>query len=392
MKTIAIVSIAACTAFACSLQSSEKTNRTTQTVTGTCSGWTVVASPNIGSQDNVLGAISGPAPDDVWAVGQYVQDANPDFQQTLAQHFDGTAWSVVPTPDVGSQANTLYSVTTPGHLAWATGYFIGADNSPQSLIEKWDGQAWTVVDHPHVGESDWLYGVSAFSPSDIWAVGATRDDDGAFHTLIEHFDGRSWSIVSSPNPGSSGNQLYGVLARAQDDAWAVGSRVDGSDPDRGLIVHWDGARWSAVASPSSDSTVLLHGVSGPVLGSLHAVGTAASNVTGARAVALSGHGSDWAFQSAASVGLGDNALYSVTSAADPEWAAGTYLDPPSGNNFTLIERETAAGWVRVDSPNPSVGGSNILGGVARVGAHDVWAVGTFDGPNARQTLILHNCE
>jgi len=42
------------------------------------------------------------------------------------------------------------------------------------------------------------------------------------------------------------------------------------------------------------------------------------------------------------------------------------------------------------SPNPGLGngGNAILGGAAALGAHDVRAVGTFDGPNAGQTLIL----
>jgi hypothetical protein len=46
----------------------------------------------------------------------------------------------------------------------------------------------------------------------------------------------------------------------------------------------------------------------------------------------------------------------------------------------------------VPSPNPGLahgGGSTVLGGVAAFGPGDVWAVGYFDGANARRTLILH---
>jgi hypothetical protein len=43
------------------------------------------------------------------------------------------------------------------------------------------------------------------------------------------------------------------------------------------------------------------------------------------------------------------------------------------------------------SPNPGLanGGNTVLGGVVAFGPDDAWAVGTFDGPNARQTLIVH---
>lgn len=39
------------------------------------------------------------------------------------------------------------------------------------------------------------------------------------------------------------------------------------------------------------------------------------------------------------------------------------------------------------SPNATTDGNNFLGGIAIIGS-DVWAVGTYDGPDAAQTLIL----
>src|SRR5215831_17270623 len=66
-----------------------------------CSGdWTQVDSPNVGGQDNVLAAVSGSRSDDVWAVGQFAPDSNPNITLTLALHFDGAAWSIVATPNV----------------------------------------------------------------------------------------------------------------------------------------------------------------------------------------------------------------------------------------------------------------------------------------------------
>ena len=52
----------------------------------------------------------------------------------------------------------------------------------------------------------------------------------------------------------------------------------------------------------------------------------------------------------------------------------------------------AGGWRIVPSPSPGLahGGNTVLGGVLAFGPHDAWAVGAFDGANARRTLILHD--
>jgi hypothetical protein len=386
--------IAACSAPRPSSEGREATAQEAQSSTAACTGaWDVVPSPNLGGQDNVLGAVAGESPNDVWAVGLYVRDDQPDFTQTLTQHFDGAAWSVVPSPNAGDQANTLYAVATAGERAFATGYFIDAVRSPRSLIEAWDGTAWTLVDHPHAGHSDWLYSVSAVSASDVWAVGSSRDADGVFRTLTEHFDGRRWVRVPSPNPGENGDQLYGVVARAADDVWAVGQRTGDEGPDRALVLRWDGAEWRVAHTPNEGaSSALLYSVSGGSGSELTTVG-ASSTDEGSRTLAAVARHRRWGVEPSADVGAGDNFLYSVSAAVGATtWALGTYLDPASGNDFTLVEQSTAKGWAQVTSPSPSSNGNNILGGVARVGAHDVWAVGTFDGANARQTLTLHHCE
>src|SRR5271165_825531 len=71
-------------------------------------GWNVVPSPNTSrTGDNVLTKIGGRSPSDIWAVGQVAPDSDPNVTQSFAVHYDGTAWSVIPTPNVGTQANAL---------------------------------------------------------------------------------------------------------------------------------------------------------------------------------------------------------------------------------------------------------------------------------------------
>ncbi len=225
--------------------------------------WDQVTSPNIGASDNVLASVAVNAANDIWAVGQYAPDSNPNMTLTLVNHFDGQSWLVVPSPNVGANSNALYSVAVKSGTAWAVGYYLDDSFTTRSLIETWDGARWEIVDHPHTGASDLLFAVTAVSTSDVWAVGSKTDSSGGFQTVIEHFDGTTWSIVPSPNPGAIGNQLFAVKAISADSVWATGERTGTHEPDSALIEHWDGTSWSVVNTPTdAASSTVLYGVSG----------------------------------------------------------------------------------------------------------------------------------
>jgi hypothetical protein len=353
-------------------------------------GWTVVTSPNQGSQDNVLASVAVGAANDVWAVGQFAPDENPNITRTLVNHFDGTNWSLVASPNVGERANALLGVAAKGGNAWAVGYYFDAGFAPRSLIELWDGTKWSVVDHPQPGAGDWLFGVSAVSPTEVWAVGFQRDRFGSFATLIERFDGKRWSTIHSPNPGAAGNQLYGVVAVASDDVWAVGQQVGLRGPDRSLVEHWDGRCWSVVSTPGDrQASTQLFSVSALQNGRPRAVGDSQDNVAPAGVLAESSDHGRFTVTSAANAGA-ESHLYGVAAVAgEVAWAVGGFVDPVSGNFNTLIEQSSASGFTPVSSANATQNGNNILSSVAAVSATEAWAVGTFDGANARQTLILH---
>src|SRR5512135_2821947 len=95
---------------------------------------------------------------DVWAVG--------DNTGPLIEHWDGTKWSLVPTPSAAA-AGTLNAVTaTAANDVWAVG-FAGGSN----LVMHFDGTSWSVAPAPLVRNSH-LSGVSAMSSTDVWAVGS----------------------------------------------------------------------------------------------------------------------------------------------------------------------------------------------------------------------------
>src|SRR5262249_47139512 len=67
---------------------------------------------------------------------------------------------------------------------WAVGDGIG------TLIEHWNGTQWSLVKSPNPGMAfNNLYGVAAIAANDVWAVGSSSDDPQNIHvkTLIEHW-------------------------------------------------------------------------------------------------------------------------------------------------------------------------------------------------------------
>jgi hypothetical protein len=84
----------------------------------------------------------------------------------------------VPTPALtGGSKSTLNGVVSFGPAnAWA----VGKGRNGAALAEHWNGSSWSVVASPNVGGSDnLLNGVSA-TTGDVWTVGSS---DVFAHTL-----------------------------------------------------------------------------------------------------------------------------------------------------------------------------------------------------------------
>lgn len=162
------------------------------------------SSRNPGSTGNQLNAVA--AGGEVWAVG-YFTDEN-FIAHTLVEHWNGI-WDVIPSPDQGNNGSYLQSVTVEGlNSVWAVGYYIDENLVSQTLVEHWDGQSWTIIPSPNRGtDGSQLNGIIdvSFGP-ELWAVGYSGQGNGV-QTLIERWNGSVWTIVDSPNPGISGNYL-----------------------------------------------------------------------------------------------------------------------------------------------------------------------------------------
>jgi hypothetical protein len=181
--------------------------------------------------DGTIFGVSADATNDVWAVGSVAEAA------TFVEHYDGNSWTVVPSPSPGAGFNILFGVVAlaPNDV-WAAGYFTEQVNSTRptkTLIEHWDGTSWKIVSSPNVGphsvyQSNELWGITAVSATDIWAFGALFAADGSEQqsTLVLHWNGTNWSIVPSPNPVNGSFRadiLFGGTVIPTGDLWLVGN-------------------------------------------------------------------------------------------------------------------------------------------------------------------------
>jgi hypothetical protein len=83
------------------------------------------------------------SPTDVWAVGD--QGVTDSSSSTLIEHWNGTAWSIVPSPSPGSDSD-LTGVTTSNAAndVWAVGYYDPTGTAQgQTLTLNWNGTTWT---------------------------------------------------------------------------------------------------------------------------------------------------------------------------------------------------------------------------------------------------------
>jgi hypothetical protein len=283
-------------------------------------------------------------------------------------------WSVVPSPNRGSSYNDLYGVSCVSAAdCMAVGTYEGSTGPFQTLIESWNGTSWSLVPSPNLGTGiSQLSGVSCVSAADCMAVGY---GSGGLQTLIESWNGTSWSVVPSPSPGTGSNQLASVSCVSAADCTAVGGTGTQT-----LVESWNGTSWSVVPSPNRAGSNALEDVScvpAPAV-SCAAVGLNDS-ASGKRRTTLieSWNGTSWSVVPSPNWGgTGRSALSGVScvSAADCT-AVGESVSLK--RLATLIEAWNGTRWSVVPSPTRgNVGGG--LGGVSCVSAADCTAAGVFE--------------
>jgi len=350
--------------------------------------WQIVPSPDPGTFPTLV-AVGASSASDAWTVGHYANNTNSAYF-SLAEHWNGSAWAVVPTPNPFGTENILNAVAdlSPAN-AWAVGYSADTSNyyNPvyQPLVEHWDGTSWGAVPAAtdSNGLADVLSGVAAVSATDVWAVGTHFDaaiggDDG----LIEHWDGSRWNIVPSP---ASALNLTSVAAISASDVWAAGAASTGGQP---VFEHWDGKAWTAFSGPLvSAGYVAAIGITAVSASDVWAVGTTRETVRGAPYQTLSEHwnGHKWSIVPSPDPVTGNNLFLQAAAISSSDvWAVG-YDYGSTGGASPLLANWDGAKWNTVRAPVPGGTQYNELAAVAALSTGTVWAVGRSD----YEDLIIH---
>ena len=143
--------------------------------------WTHVASPSVPQFSNHLYSVAATPDGDVWAVG--ASHRGTDVWQTLVLHkpAGSSDWSIVPSPNVAVITSLNGVVALSDSNVWAAGEYSRGTKGKgsQTLLMHWDGKAWTVVPSPNPTQNSSLTSVIALSPNELWAAGASTGATGA---------------------------------------------------------------------------------------------------------------------------------------------------------------------------------------------------------------------
>jgi hypothetical protein len=332
--------------------------------------WQVVPTPDIGTASR-LEDVTVVSANDIWAVGQA-------GESTLTLHWNGTQWSIVPSPNVtgnGVQNDLRGVYAVASNDIWAVGATSDLYNSPgwKTLTMHWNGSEWSIVPSPNLtelGTCNSLQAVAAISSNDVWAVGGIPQGYcGNEKAILMHWDGSAWTIVPAPAETALwySSSRFGVAAVASNDVWTTGDRQP---------FHWDGSEWTVVAGAGD---VLK--ASAAAANSVWTVGSYTYYdgyyTYGPFPEAFYWDGTQWRGTVPQSPTSNETFNGVVAIAANDVWAMG------SSGKFTLTEHWDGANWSIVPSangnPNPgsNLSVANVLVAADAVSSTNVWAVGYY---------------
>jgi hypothetical protein len=314
------------------------------------SNWNLVANPQPNPHGSVLLAVDAASDSDIWAAGY--QGRIWRRPHSMIQHWNGSSWSIVDDTHPSVDGDVLNGIAAlSANDIWAVGFSKQGDDAQNTLVEHWDGTSWTVVPSPNTDRlTNSLEDVLALGPDDVWAVGSTTGGHHKQRTLAMHWDGIHWSIVHTPNPGDVWDYITAIDGSSANDIWAVGDKgyrthAGYAAIPKTLTLHWDGATWSVIDSPHVPGKIgdYLNDVDSIATNDVWAVGT---DKAGSSTLAIHWDGSAWLTVPTQDPGNSGNWLEAVSATSSQDvWVAGQRfdtdqdyqgMDPPS-TSATLTE-------------------------------------------------------
>ncbi|HEX7278724.1 MAG TPA: fibronectin type III domain-containing protein [Solirubrobacterales bacterium] len=226
---------------ACTAVGLYRTSSTSATFAARWNGvsWAVQSTPNpIGATGGSLLGVSCTSGTACTAVGYYYNSSG--TRLTLAESWNGSVWSIQTTPNrTGATQNILLGVScSAANACTAVGGDFPAGGGPQeTLAERWNGTAWSIqssVNHSS-SQASVLEGVSCLVTNACTAVGS-HISGGVNLTLAERWINTSWALLTTPNPtGATFSSLRSVACASLSECIAPGHYKTSAGVERAMI-------------------------------------------------------------------------------------------------------------------------------------------------------------
>jgi hypothetical protein len=187
--------------------------------------WNLVQVPSDTSFYSSLTSISVISPRDIWAAGNASWGSS---NRPLIEHFNGRSWRIIPMPDQGiKHRDALQIKAITDHNVWLVGYHETNKVGPhtlwtKTLIEHWNGSRWSLIPSPNsTCHQNVLGSITMLGPQDGWAAGAGNYCGRTkAKGIIERWNGQSWTLVPL---AKSGAEFSSLVFPTSATGWAVGS-------------------------------------------------------------------------------------------------------------------------------------------------------------------------
>ena len=281
------------------------------------SAWSIVTSANPTGETNVtLSSVSCVGPSFCMAVGKATSGSN---VVTLAEMWNGSVWSIVPTVNPNATGNVLNHVDCTSATSCMAA---GASGTPiAALVEQWTGgPSWSTVaiTDPSGTTSVQLNAITCYGSS--WCIAVGQAVSGpATVTVAETWNGSAWTSVPPQNvgSGSTSSLLNSVACAGMSFCQAVGQSTDSSSNTHNLVESWNGSAWTIATA--TDNT---H-VSGATINNLSdvdcisatvctAVGSAGATAAALQTTVLNWNGTAWSLGTSPNGSGTESALHSIS--------------------------------------------------------------------------------
>jgi hypothetical protein len=241
----------------------------------------ISAVPSTGGRQAELVSVSCPAVADCYAAGFSFLGIGPSYppsspvpsDRPVIEHFNGATWSMMSVPSTPGVLSSITCVSRRDCLAVGGTRLIGHTNGT-TLVEAFNGTGWSVVPSPNLSSAAFagtpaagappgqilnvLDGVACRQQTECFAVGiasvALDGDSIVTEPITLRFDGTAWAATTIVSPLAE----FSDVACDTEACLAVGRTSNNLQTEAPFASTLSGTAWTRTAVPSG--SFATHGV------------------------------------------------------------------------------------------------------------------------------------